>query len=157
MNNILKELAGTSLVTNFYFIGMTLGSVANDCFLLFFHLSYYSIAYYIRLLRDKLNNNSMQASPWKGSKQILTHLYEASEALESIFSVPILYIITSKLVVVALNLFAVIYVLMKPNAFFSSSWILILLVTVITGLAHVLVVLRAADMPAYQVELSFQN
>jgi hypothetical protein len=134
-----------------YLCGYVYSNTANDCMFLMFHLSYYSIACYIRLLRAKLTSDNKLDSPWKGSKVVLMHLYEAFVALESLFSIPVLYIITSKLIIVALNLFAIIYGLVKPSSTFVSSWMIEMSILVITSLVHLLIVLDASDMPVYEV------
>lgn len=134
-----------------YLCGYVYSNAANDCMFLMFHLSYYSIAYYIRLLRTKLTSDSHPDSPGKGSKVVLMHLYEAFVALESLFSIPVLYIITSKLIIVALNLFAIIYGLVKPSSTFVSSWMMDMSRHIISSLVHLWIVLDAADMPVYEV------
>jgi len=143
------------MLVTVYLCGYVYLNIANDCFLLMFHLSNYSIAYCIRLLRAKMiSDNNKLDSPWKGSKVVLTHLYEAFIALESLFSVPVLYIITSKLIVVALNLFAIIYSLVKPSSILVSSWLIDMSKYIIINLVHLLIILNAADMPVYEVVFS---
>ena len=150
LNQIVIEFTSTA-ISILFLVGTALALTANDCILLMIHLSYYSIAHQIRLLRARMTYNSKEDSPWKGSKIILTHLYEASAALESIISFPALYIITCKLVIVSLNLFAVIYLLMKSTTAYGLNWILLMLAQVVSSLTHVIIVLHAADMPVYQV------
>ena len=143
------------MLVTVYLCGYVYSNVANDCFLLMFHLSNYSIAYCIRLLRAKMiSDNNKLDSPWTGSKVVLTHLHEAFIALESLFSVPVLYIITSKLIVVALNLFAIIYSLVKPNSIVVSSWLIDMSKYIISNLVHLLIILNAADLPVYEVVIS---
>ena len=145
------------MLVTVYLCGYVYSKIANDCFLLMFHLSNYSIAYCIRLLRAKMiSDNNKLDSPWTGSKVVLTHLYEAFIALESLFSVPVLYIITSQLIVVALNLFAIIYSLVKPSSIglLVSSWLIDMSKHIISNLVHLLIILNAADMPVYEVVFS---
>ena len=68
-----------------------------------------------------------------------------------IFSLPVLFIITTKLVIVSTNFFCIIYGLIKPNCGFPVDWTLHSIVQVITNLAHLLIVVHSADLPVYQV------
>lgn len=53
-------------------------------------------------------------------------------------------------------MFAVIYGLVKPNGILNSNWFLLnLLVQAVINLAHLLIVLHAADMPVYQVTVPY--
>lgn len=151
----LNNLVGRNIAI-LYLCGQVQLLVANDCFLLMFHLSCYSIAYYIQSLRAKLDNDNNLDSPWKGNKKILIHLYEAFSAFKSLFSVPILYIVTLKLIIVALNLFAFIYSLVKPSDSFVGTWMFDMFAQVIISLAHLLIILLAADLPIYQVFIIFR-
>ena len=141
-------------MTAFFFGGLSFGFIGNDFILLMFHVSFYSISYYIRLLSDQMVNNSSKTHqlPWKDSKQILQRLYEASEALSSVFSIPALFIIASKLVISSIFLFSIIYALVQPTLLLSSIQVLLFLVQISCSFARVLVVLHAADMPIYQVK-----
>ena len=149
----ITELTGTTM-TAFFFGGLSFGFIGNDFILLMFHVSFYSISYYIRLLSDQMVNNSSKTHqlPWKDSKQILQRLYEASEALSSVFSIPALFIIASKLVISSIFLFSIIYALVQPTLLLSSIQVLLFLVQISCSFARVLVVLHAADMPIYQVK-----
>ena len=154
MGHMIDTFNGTTLAI-LYFVGTILSHLANDCILLMLHLSYYSIAYGIRLLRARLVRDSKESCPWKGSKRILLHLSKASTALESIFSFAALYIITTKLIIVSSNSFAIIYALVNPNRFMPTSMIFNMLGQVVKSLLQTLVVLHAADMPVYQVRIKF--
>ena len=126
--------------------------VANDFVILFFHLANYSIAYYIHLLRMKITiNNSFEPRCWRGSKKVLLHLYQASDAVGSIFSMPVLYIITINLVMASFELFGMSYALIKPNRFASTIVIIIVVMTFITNLMTVFIILYSADMSTNQV------
>ena len=142
-----------AIISFFFMTSLAFSYVANDCIFLMFHLSCYSIAYYIQLLRLKFSScNSKGVSlRLEGSKKVLLHLYEASRALETVFSLPVLYVITTKLVIVSTNFFCIIYGLIKPNSGFPVDWTLHSIVQVITNLAHLLIVVHSADLPVYQV------
>ena len=152
-HEILYSYIGT-IYTIFFYFGMFLSFLGNDSPLLMFQLSYYSIAHYIRLLRAKLvNENKGNELHLKGSKSVLLHLHEASDELNSVFSFPLLFIITTKLVLVSTYLFTLIYGLVKPNVLLPNSLVLFLIVQTVTFLGHLLVMFHAADMPVYQVSL----
>ena len=132
-----------------------LSTVANDFVILFFYLTNYSIADYIQLLRMKLTiNHSFEPRCWTGSKKVLLHLYQASDALRSIFSMPVLYIITINLAKISFSLFGMAYALIKPNRVVSTLIIIIEIMSVIASLFTVFIVLYSADMPTNQVEQS---
>ena len=149
---MLKSLS-EAIIALLFITSLAFSYLANDCVLLMFYLSRYSIAYHIRLLRFKLiTTNSKRASLClKESKKVLLHLYEASRALETVFSLPILYIITIKLLTVSMHFFCIIYGLIKPNSGFQVDWTLSLIMQVITNLTRLLMVLSSADLPVYQV------
>lgn len=134
-----------------YFGGLFFATVAIDCIPLMFHLSYYSIAHYIQLLRTRLTSNIKGAEPWRGSKQVLLHLYEATAALSIIFSVPVLYIITSKLVLISFHSFTIIYMLIKLKEAFNLGWLLTMLTQLVGSLANIWIILYSAELPLYQV------
>ena len=142
---------GSIWTTVSFFGGNLLALIINDCPLLMFHLGNYSISHNIKLLRSQLTSNRQSDLPWIGSKQVLLHLYKASAALCSAFSLPVLYIITSKLISISFLSFLIICGLVQDNSLFETHWILVMLVEVVINLANVLVVLHAADMPVNQV------
>ena len=146
---LINSFAGPALVI-LIAICVSFLFFANGCVLLMFHLSYYSIAHHIRLLRVKMMNNS-KTDPWKDSKKILTHLYEASSSLGTAFSVAVLYTITTRLVVISFNTFVIIYGLVKKDIVFPISFIINISVEVVSSLIQLLIVLYSADMPVYQV------
>ena len=147
----LENSSGT-MVTILYFGGTFLAKLTNDCTLLMFHLGYYSIAHKIKLVQVKLtNNNQIELPPWRGSKQILLHLCEACAALGSIFSFPILYLITEKLVKISFFLFFIICGLLQDNSLFSTEWIVVMCVQVVFSLIDLLIALHATDMPVCEV------
>ena len=87
-------------LTFLYFFGFTLATITIDGTLLMFHLSYYSIAQYIRLLQGQLtdyHNDKTLFLSWKGKKRVLHKLHKASVALSAVFSVPVLLTIAIKL------------------------------------------------------------
>ena len=132
--------------------GFFLAIMANDCLLLFIHLSYYSIAYYIRLLGHQFiftssTSNASALPLWKGSKKVLLQLCKASAAISSVLSLPVLYIITVKLILVSFYLFTIGYGLVKPSRFLTANWILWLIVNVICTMGKLLIIFHAADMP----------
>ena len=147
-----NDIVGPSL-TVVWIGGYTFGDTTNDSILLLFHLSYYSIAFNIKLLGIKLTAINNPSSPyWKGIKQTLFHLRGAFEALGSIFSFPILFLITTKLVMVAFSSFSIIYGLFNPNdQIFSLTWLVINLLNLARNAASVLIILHAADMPVNAV------
>ena len=149
-NEIINSYFGI-IFTIFFYLALFLLLIANDCPLIMFHLSYYTIAYYIQLLRHKLIIESSQNEPFKGNKSVLLHLHEACKELNSIFSFPLLYIITAKLVIVSTFSFLLIYGLVKPSVLVPTSLVLFLIAQIVSYLTHLLVIFHAADMPAYQV------
>jgi hypothetical protein len=146
----VSETIGSTL-TLLWISGFTFAASTNDSILLFFHLCYYSISFYIKLLTIKLT--SEESDPyWKGVKNALLNLHGTFKALGSVFSVPVLYIITAKLVMVSFSLFSIIYALVKPNqTIFSLSWIINNLLSIFKNIASVLIILHAADLPALEV------
>jgi hypothetical protein len=148
----VSETIGSTL-TLLWISGYTFAASTNDSILLFFHLSYYSIAFYIKLLTTKLTSDKNSSGPyWKGVKKTLLNLHGASKALGSVFSIPVLYIITAKFVMVSFSLFSIIYALVNPNkAIFSLSWIINHLLSIFKNVASVLIILHAADLPALEV------
>ena len=145
----INSFAGTTIEI-LIFVGISFSFLGNGCALLMFHLSYYSIAHHIRLLRVKMMNNC-KTDPWKDSKKILTHLYEASSSLGTAFSVAVLYTITTRLVVISFNTFVIIYGLVKKDIVFPISFIINISVEVVSSLIQLLIILYSADMPVYQV------
>ena len=144
--------------------GFFLAIMANDCLLLFIHLSYYSIAYYIRLLGHQFiftsstsstssTSNASALPLWKGSKKVLLQLCKASAAIGSVLSLPVLYIITVKLILVSFYLFTIVYGLVKPGRFLTANWILWLIVNVICTMGKLLIIFHAADMPLNEVRI----
>ena len=134
-----------------------LATITIDGTLLMFHLSYYSIAQYIRLLQGQLtdyHNDKTLFSSWKGKKRVLRKLHKASVALSAVFSVPVLLTIDIKLFTLSLVLFSIIYCLIRPNAMFASSAIITMSLHFIFYLTHLVAILHAADMPVRQVCLS---
>ena len=124
-----------------------------DSFLLLFHLSYYAIAFYIQLLRIKLT--SMEKNPsdlyWKGIKNVLLQLHQVLTVFQLIFSVPVLFIITTKFTFASFGSFEIIYSLIKPNSYFTVSWFIRHLLNFFRFLVYILIILHAADMPVQQV------
>ena len=141
--------------------GFFLAIMANDCLLLFIHLSYYSIVYYIRLLGHQFiftsstssTSNASALPLWKGSKKVLLQLCKASAAIGSVLSLPALYIITVKLILVSFYLFTIVYGLVKPSRFLTANWILWLIVNVICTMGKLLIIFHAADMPLNEVRI----
>ena len=144
-----------TIASSFYLVGFFLNLVSSDCFLLLLHLSLYLIAYYIRLLRIQLINRSqIVSSPWKGSKKVLLHLQESFAALSSVFSFPVLYIITNNLIMISFYVFSIIFGLIintSNNIASTRNWQLPVLGRTIRCLINLLIVLHAADMPIHQV------
>ena len=124
-----------------------------DSFLLLFHLSYYSVSYYIQLLRIKLT--SMEKNPsdlyWKGIKNVLLQLHQVLTVFQLIFSVPVLFIITTKFTFASFGSFEIIYSLIKPNSYFTVSWFIRHLLNFFRFLVYILIILHASDMPVQQV------
>ena len=124
-----------------------------DSFLLLFHLSYYAIALYIQLLRIKLT--SMEKNPsdlyWKGIKNVLLQLHQVLTVFQLIFSVPVLFIITTKFTFASFGSFEIIYSLIKPNSYFTVSWFIRHLLNFFRFLVYILIILHASDMPVQQV------
>ena len=137
------------------FGGLFFATVAIDIIPLMFHLSYYSVAHYIQLLRVRLTTNVKGSDPWRGSKQVLLHLYEATAALGTIFSVPVLYIITSKLVLISFHSFTIIYMLIRPKGIFVVSWVATMLTQLVGSLVNIWIILYSAELPVYQVAYNF--
>jgi len=126
--------------------------ITNDCPLLMFHLSYYTIAHCIRLLRAKLANENKGNWPLRGYKEVLLHLREASDELNSAYSYPLLYIITTKLVIVSTYLFTIIFWLVNTDVVLpSSSLVLYFVAQVVSNMIHLLIVFHAAELPVRQV------
>jgi hypothetical protein len=151
----LEDLVNGSsgqFITILFFSSNFLSYITSDAFIFLFYLCYCTIAHYIRLLRAYLlYNSTTRIEPCKGYKELLTHLYKASTALESVFSLPILFVITSKLITVSLYLFTIIYGFVRPNTLFAETSILSIIVEVICSLLVVLCVLHTADLPIHQV------
>ena len=138
-------------ISTFNLCGFPFSTLVNDYTLLMFYLSYYSIAQYFRLLQVKLMSTcSQDIEPWKGLKTVLTHLYEASAAFNSIFSIPALYIVTSRLIIISSHLFVIIYYFIKKSTP-TAGFTLILSTDIAISLIYLLTVLHAADMHIYQV------
>ena len=137
----------------FYSITQFFLSVAAEVFtILLIYISHYSIAYYIKLLAARLtpNNSGNLTEPFWNSKKILLHLHRAYAALGSVFSIPVLYIITMQLTMTSVTLFLVIYSFIKPNPFLSSMTSVLLVNSIKTSLI-VFTVLHSADIPVNQV------
>ena len=150
LEDLIKNFSGPFIVIAF-FSSNFLSFIINDCLILLFYLCYYTIARYIRLLRVRMLYNSTSVEPWKGCKKVLINLSKALAALESAFSLPILYTITSKLVTVSLYLFTTINGLLRPNSLFATTSALVSIIEVFYSLIIVLCVLCAADLPVHQV------
>lgn len=137
----------------FWIGGYIFSETTNDSFLLLLHLSYYSIAYYIQLLRMKLISTDKNLSDpyWKDIKNVLLQLYRVLVVFQSIFSVPVLFMIATKFTSVSFSSFGIIYVLVKPTSLLSLSWITTHLLNICRNLVSVLIILHAADMPLEQV------
>ena len=147
-------------------MGNFLNYLANDSILLFIHLCYYSIAYYIQLLRTSLTTNNKQnqlhqlankPQLWnKGIRRALLDLRHASAHLGAVFSVPVLFVITTQLAFASFYSFAIIYAILRTNQVYTLSFIASMLFQLIGSLSSVLVILHAADMPAHQVSFIFR-
>ena len=128
--------------------------ISNDCPLLMFHLSFYTIAHCIRLLRAKLADENKANEPisLRGYKAVLLHLREASDELNSVFSYPLLYIITTKLVIFSTYLFTIIFWLVNSDVVLpSSSLVLYFVAQVVSNMIHLLIVFHATELPVCQV------
>ena len=146
-----SETIGSTL-TLLWISGYTFAESTNDSILLFLHLSYYSIDFYIKLLTLKLNSDTNSSSPyWKGIKKTLFNLHGATKALSSVFSVPVLYLITTKFVMVSFSLFSITYGLLKPNPLFNLHWKITHSLSILRNLISLLIILHAADMPVQEV------
>ena len=90
-------------------------------------------------------------------KKILMQLYKASDNFGSVFSLPVLYIITTQLVLNSARLFYIILTIIKPTDSFMTSLVFSSLFNLVTGLAYFLIILYAADMPIHQVNEMFSK
>ena len=138
--------------------GFIFAEATSVSFLLLFHLSYYSIAYYIKLLRIKLTVARANPSEpyWKDIKNVLLYLHRVLALFQSVFSIPVLFIITTNFTVISFDLFEITYVLIRPNSLMSLSWIATHVLNILKSLMSVVIILHAADMPVHQVRILFQ-
>ena len=151
--------ASSPIVTIFNTSGFFLAIIAKDCILLLIHLSYYIIAFYIRLLRfqlitknTKIDASSNPDSCWKGSKIVLHHLQRACAEISGVFSVPVLLIIAIHFAIVSYNLYAIIYGMVKANVLLTNIYVGWLVLSAFSGFVNVFIILHAADMPIKQVK-----
>ena len=154
--NRFMEVSLGSFMMNFLACLSVLSFMAEYYILLLIYISYYSIAYTIKLLEAKLMMNTRISNPsvpfWNGIKEALLQIHRANAALGSVFSIPVLYMITTKLAMASLSLFIIIYGLVKPNALLSSnSMAIMLLIELSKSLLGVLIILNSADLPVNQV------
>ena len=153
--NRLMEVSLGSFMMNFLACLSVLSFMTEHYILLLIYISYYSIAYTIKLLEAKLvmNTRSNPSVPfWNGIKEVLLHIHRANAALGSVFSLPVLYMITTKLAMASLSLFIIIYGLVKPNALLSSnSMAIMLLIELSKSVLGVFIILNSADLPVNQV------
>ena len=124
--------------------------------LLLIYISHYSIAHYIKLLEARLVNAKTAHSSlgpfWIGSKKVLLHLHRANAALGSVFSIPVLYMITIQLTMASFILFETIYGLIRQIEFLSNSSMTgTLIIVFFKYLFGVYIILHSADMPVKQV------
>ena len=124
--------------------------MANDCALLMFHLGNYCIAHHIRLLRIQLTTKRMDTQ-WRGCKKVLHHLHKASVAIGSLFSMPVLVTLVSQLLIISLNLFGIIFIVVRTKKEYTTTGLPFVVFTLTASLVRVITVLHAADMPVYQV------
>ena len=124
--------------------------------LLLIYISHYSIARYIKLLEARLVNtktaHSSLGSFWSGSKKVLLHLQRANASLGSVFSIPVLYLITMQLTMASFILFETIYGLIRQiELLTNSSMIGTLIIVFFKNVFGVYIILHSADMPVKQV------
>lgn len=123
---------------------------------LLIYLSYYSIAYSIKLLEAKLvltkTTNPFEHPFSIDSKKILLHIHRANSALGSVFSIPVLYMITIQLTIASFILFLTIYGLIRHNELLSNNVMTsTLMIELFRTLLSVFLMLFSADMPVKQV------
>ena len=148
---VVKTSGASAPLVVLWLVGLTFAEMTNDSNLLLFHLSYYLIAFYIQLLRVKLTDKNPSDPYWKGIKNIFLQLYRVSAVFQSIFSIPVLFLITTRFALISFISFEVIYSLIRPNVLLNLSWIITNLLNIFRHLVSILIILHAADMPVQQV------
>ena len=86
----------------------------------------------------------------RSTVQIFSYLCKALLELNYIFSSPVLFILTTKLLLIVSCAFAFIFTFLNSNAAMRSVN-LSLIFSTITDCARVFIILSTADMPVYQV------
>ena len=152
MDNSTGSSTGHIFILSIFLLSLT----TEHYILLLIYISHYSIAHYIKLLEARLVNaktaHSSLGSFWSGSKKVLLHLQRANAALGSVFSVPVLYMITMQLTMASFILFETIYGLIRQIEFLSNSSMTgTLIVLLFKYLFGVYTILHSADMPVKQV------
>ena len=139
------------ILAQFELCFIALAMMANDCALLMFHLGNYCIAHHIRLLRIQLTNTKRMDTPRRGCKKVLHYLHKASVAIGSLFSMPVLVTLVSQLLIISLNLFGIIFIVVRTKKEYTTTGLPFVVFTLIASLVRVITVLHAADMPVHQV------
>ena len=153
MDNSTGSSTGHIFILSIFLLSLT----TEHYILLLIYISHYSIAHYIKLLQARLVNAKTAHSSldtfWSGSKKVLLHLQRANAALGSVFSVPVLYMITMQLTMASFILFETIYGgLIRQIEFLSNSIMTSpLIVLLFKYLFGVYIILHSADMPVKQV------
>ncbi|XP_032776435.2 putative gustatory receptor 28b isoform X2 [Daphnia magna] len=160
--SLLPSNMGILATTAIFSFGM-LGLVMTECIFLLAHLSYYIISHYIHLLLlhaespDELpvisqKEEGCNMRKWENSTLILNHLCRASSELNSIFSFPTLFMLTSKFISVVSTAYVCVYSFSHPNHVLPDFSMSIPFVF-FTDWMRIFVALYAADMPVNQVRL----
>lgn len=139
------------------------------CAFLVVHLSYYIVAYYIRLLgfnllktvsnkRDQIawpsdgfNGRGDLKTKLRNGKRLFGELCEAIAALHTVFNFPVLLIIVTRLVIIVYSLFIIIYGFLKPREQYLNSIWMSTIFLFLRSFLMLLTVCHAADMPVVQV------
>ncbi|KAI9565957.1 hypothetical protein GHT06_009755 [Daphnia sinensis] len=133
-----------------------LASVMTECIFLLAHLSYYIIAHYIHLLLHPDNHEELlvisqketgcNTGKWEINTVIFNHLCRASSEINSIFSFPTLFMLTSKFISVVSTAYVCVYSFGRPNPVLQDYTKSIPFVF-ITDWVRIFIALYAADMP----------
>ncbi|XP_045026258.1 uncharacterized protein LOC116915416 [Daphnia magna] len=148
-------------------------NITFDCFLLFIHMCYYIITHYIQLVLLRFNeqeNDEFLATSHKDYNSIdgffrtnkielmkrnaltFDYLCRASSELNSVFSIPVFYILAIKFVTVVTTAFGYAYRFIHTNDILDNAF-LIYPFLIVTESIRILVLFTSTDMPVNQVRL----
>ncbi|XP_057369965.1 putative gustatory receptor 28b [Daphnia carinata] len=150
--------------TTALFVALVSINITFNCFLLFIHMCYYITAYYIQLvlLRCKeQGNDELQVTAHERTDKIkmmkrnaLTFDYvcRASSELNSVFAIPVFFILAIKFFTIVSTSFAFAYSFIHTNIILENT-ALVHSFFIVAESIRVLILLTSADMPVRQVRL----